>query len=99
MGLTSSDQQQKIMIEGNIMRLDTLSTRGRWCGYQDGFSPMPSANSIITYDRYVIKDTNMDVSVTPLDITTGVFTVPMTGTYRINFGIITIGNRNIQNRV
>ena len=32
--LMSSDEQQEIMIEDNIQRLDTLSTRGRWCGYQ-----------------------------------------------------------------
>ena len=48
--LTSSDEQQNIMIEGNIMRLDTLSTRGRWCGYQDAPGDN-AANSIIYYDR------------------------------------------------
>ena len=66
--LTSSDEKQEIKIEDNIQRLDTLSTRGRWCGYQDGWS---ADNSIITYDSYFFTDTNMNVSVTPLDITTG----------------------------
>ena len=67
--LMSSDEQQEIMIEDNIQRLDTLSTRGRWCGYQNEWS---TDNSIITYDSYFFTDTNMDVSVTPLDITTGI---------------------------
>ena len=72
--LVSSDQQQGIMIEDNIQRLDTLSTRGRWCGYQDSWS---IDNSIIRYNhynrynRYFFTDTNMNVSMTPLDITTG----------------------------
>ena len=67
--LNSTDEQQGIMIEDNIQRLDTLSTRGRWCGYQDVWG---TDHSIITYDRYFFTDTNMDVSVTPLDITTGI---------------------------
>ena len=71
--LASSDQQE-IKIEDNIQRLDTLSTRGRWCGYQDSWS---IDNSIIRYNhynrynRYFFTDTNMNVSMTPLDITTG----------------------------
>ena len=68
--LTSSDQQQETHIEDNIQRLDTLSTRGRWCGIQDSWF---TVNSTITYDRiFTSSDTNMDVSVTPLDITTGI---------------------------
>ena len=43
--LMSSDEQQEIMIEDNIKRLDTLSTRGRWCGYKYDWS---TANSIIS---------------------------------------------------
>ena len=46
----------------------TLSTRGRWCGQKFSWD---FDNSIITYDSMVHHDTNMDVSVTPLDITTG----------------------------
>ena len=67
--LMSSDEQQEIMIEDNVQRLDTLSTRGRWCGYKEDWV---TDHSIITYDRYFFTDTNMDVSVTPLDITTGI---------------------------
>ena len=73
--LNSTDEQQEIMIEDNIQRLDTLSTRGRWCGYQDSWS---IDNSIIRYNRYsrynryFFTDTNMDVSVTPLDINSGI---------------------------
>ena len=30
--LMFSDEQHETLIEDNIKRLDTLSTRGRWCG-------------------------------------------------------------------
>ena len=66
--LMSSDEQQGIMIEDNIQRLDTLSTRGRWCGYQDVWD---SAWSYISYQKLFLNDTNMDVSMTPLDINSG----------------------------
>ena len=66
--LNSTDEKQEIKIEDNIQRLDTLSTRGRWCGYQDEWT----ADSIITYDSIFFTDTNMDVSVTPLDINSGI---------------------------
>ena len=46
--LMSSDEQQGIMIEDNIQRLDTLSTRGRWCGYQDVWD---SGWSYISYQQ------------------------------------------------
>ena len=67
--LNSTDEQQEIIIEDNIQRLDTLSTRGRWCGYKEDWV---TDHSIITYDRYFFTDTNMDVSVTPLDINSGI---------------------------
>ena len=67
--LASTDEQQGIMIEDNIQRLDTLSTRGRWCGYKYEWS---TDNSIITYDSYFFTDTNMNVSGTPLDINSGI---------------------------
>ena len=70
--LTCSDQQQdtwiedlmfsdeqETLIEDNIKRLDTLSTRGRWCGYKNDWT---ADNSIITYDSYFFTDTNMNVS-------------------------------------
>ena len=66
--LMSSDEQQGIMIEDNIQRLDTLSTRGRWCGYQDVWD---SGWSYISYQKLFLNDTNMDVSMTPLDINSG----------------------------
>ena len=49
--------------------VDTLSTRGRWCGNKNSWEDI--FPSIITYDSMVYHDTNLDVSVTPLDITTG----------------------------
>ena len=66
--LTSSDQQQETLIEDNIRRLDTLSIRGRWCGYQDHWT---ADNSIISYDSMFFMDTNMNLTETPLDLNTG----------------------------
>ena len=66
--LMSSDQQQETMIEDNIQRLDTLSTRGRWCGYQDDWYP---DNSVFSYIRMFFSDSNMNLTETPLDLNTG----------------------------
>ena len=66
--LVSSDQQQETLIEDNIRRLDTLSIRGRWCGYQDHWT---ADNSIISYDSMFFMDTNMNLTETPLDLNTG----------------------------
>ena len=68
--LTSSDQQQNIVIEGNIMRLDSLSTRGRWCGYQSSWN-YQKGQSTILYEELYFSDTNMDVSPSPLSLLTG----------------------------
>ena len=71
--LASSDQQQEIEIEGNIMRLDALSTRGRWCGWCEEWTDTDwtdSGMSIIKYDG-MTEDTNMNVSPSPLNIDTG----------------------------
>ena len=68
--LTSSDQQQNIVIEGNIMRLDSLSTRGRWCGYQSSWD-YDKGQSTILYEELYFSDTNMDVSPSPLNLLTG----------------------------
>ena len=48
--------------------VSSLSRRGRWCGNRNVWNIFLS---IITYDSMVHHDTNLDVSVTPLDITTG----------------------------
>ena len=64
----SLSQQQKTMTEDIIQRLDTLSTRGRWCGYQDDWYP---DNSVFSYIRMFFSDSNMNLTETPLDLNTG----------------------------
>ena len=75
--LTSSVQAQGSQVEENTQRLDTisdevstLSIHGAWCGYQDEWR----YKSIITYDTIKFKETNMDITGTPLDIRSGKFT-------------------------
>ena len=66
--LTSAVQKQETKIEERLQRLGDISTRGRWCGYQDHWT----ANlSIITYTSLTFSDTNMDLSETPFDINSG----------------------------
>ena len=61
-------QQQGTKTEDIIQRLDTLSTRGRWCGYQDDWYP---DNSVFSYIRMFFSDSNMNLTETPLDLNTG----------------------------
>ena len=66
--LTSAVQKQEAKIEDNLQRLGDISTRGRWCAYQDHWT----ANlSIITYTSLTFSDTNMDLFETPFDINSG----------------------------
>ena len=76
--LTSSVQSQESQVEENTQRLDTisdevstLSIHGAWCGYQDEWR----YKSIITYDTIKFKETNMDITGTPLDILSGKYNV------------------------
>ena len=59
--LTSSDHHQDSLIQ-------SLGMRGTWCGHQDIWT---TDNSIITYDKLTLSDTNMNFTGTPLDINTG----------------------------
>ena len=59
--LTLSDQQQAAQIQ-------SLGTRGTWCGYQDVWSPRYDT---ITYDSLTFSDSNMNTG-TPLNINTGI---------------------------
>ena len=66
--LKASDEQQETRIEDNIKILDSLKTRGTWCGYQNGWDTVGT----ITYDRLTFSDTNINNGTpTPLDILTG----------------------------
>ena len=59
--LTSSDQLQNSQIE-------SLGTRGTWCGYQSGWTTVGTIN----YDSLTFSDSNMmEITGTPLDINTG----------------------------
>ena len=72
--LTSTVQRQEAKIEDNTQRLGDISTRGRWCGYQEYWT----ANlSIITYTSLTFSETNMDISDTPFDINSGIRTLSL----------------------
>merc|ERR1711860_392085 len=75
--LITSYQQQEFQIE-------SLGARGTWCGYQDGSW---SKVGTITYDRLTYSDSNLNVTGTPLDIDTGIFTVPVSGAWRVSFSM------------
>ena len=60
--LSSSDQQQAAKIQA-------IGLRGSWCAYNDG--PWTKGNTVITYDGLTYKDTNMEITGTPLDFKTG----------------------------
>merc|ERR1711860_308493 len=72
--LITSYQQQEFQIE-------SLGARGTWCGNQDGSW---SKVGTITYDRLTYSDSNMNITGTPLDINTGIFTVPVSGAWRLS---------------
>lgn len=59
--LTSSDQQQAAQIT-------SLVTRGTWCAYKYRWN---TSDSIITYEDLTYSDSNMNITETPLDISTG----------------------------
>ena len=65
--LTSSNQKQEILIENNMQRLNKISKRAKWCGYQNDVE----RNSIIQYDYIYYTNSNLDIMKTPLDIKTG----------------------------
>ena len=69
-----TENQRKVLlveldVEENTNRLETISTKGRWCGFSNG--GWHADNVVISYDKLSFSDTNMDISRTPLDITTG----------------------------
>ena len=66
--LTSSVQQQETINEDIIKRLDTISTKGRWCGYQGNWK---THETVIKYDKTLFSNTNKAITETPLNINTG----------------------------
>jgi len=67
-------------------RLDNMTVRGRWCATRKKWT----TEGQITYDKIFFSDTNMDITVTPLNINSGIFVVPATGTWRVNYSIFSI---------
>ena len=67
LNLQASDQQQETRIVDNIKKLKSVSTHGKWCGYQSQWN---TANSIITYDSLKYSSSNMNIR-TPLNINRG----------------------------
>merc|ERR1711971_140108 len=87
--LTSSVQQQAAQIK-------SVSTYGKWCGFQSGWS---TSNSIITYQSLKFARTNMGITGTPLNINTGVFTVPVAGVWRVTYSLFSRVHSNEDNQV
>jgi len=82
------------MLEDYIHTQDVNSVRGGWCAFKNIWK---TDNSIIKYDRLTFEDTNMDTTHTgtPLNIDTGVFTVPKSGVWRVSYSLKTvIGNHS-----
>ena len=62
--LSASDQSQGTRLD----TLDTRTTGGTWCAYQNG--PVTSTGTI-RYDRLTFSNTNLAISGTPLSYRTG----------------------------
>ena len=52
-----------------------------------------------TYDSLTYNDTNMEIFGTPLDINTGIFTVPVSGAWRVTFSMGSVVWRDQGNMV
>jgi len=74
--LTSSNQQQ-------TMQIESLGARSHWCGYQNLWTSVGT----ITYNNIFFSDSNMNITADPLDINTGIFTVPVSGAWRLSFSM------------
>jgi len=66
-------------------RLDNISVRGRWCATRGKWT---ASEQTITYDKLFFSDTNMKITQPPFDIKSGIFVVPATGTWRVNYSIL-----------
>ena len=66
--ISSTNQKQDILINNNMQRLNAISKRAQWCGYQNEWS---SENSVIQYEKVSYNNTNMDITGKPLDINSG----------------------------
>jgi len=92
-------EQQKIRLEQNEMKMEQQKIRlelqkGVWCGYKDKWN---TANAKISYNRIMHSSTNMKNPGIGLNTQSGVFTVPVTGVWRVSFSVqstVTTEQRN-----
>jgi len=71
-------------VERNSADITTLATFGTWCGEQDRWNTVGT----ITYDSLTFSaSNNMNYASTPLDINTGIFTVPVSGAWRLTYSL------------
>lgn len=82
LSLFSADEQQAAQIK-------LLATRGTWCGYKYTWD---SGGTINHYGHLTFSDSNMDINGTPLDINTGIFTVPLTGFWKVTYSMESVVN-------
>ena len=66
--IINSNQKQEILINNNMQRLNNLSKRAQWGGFQNEGS---SEQSVVNYDKISYSNTNMNIAGTPLDIKSG----------------------------
>ncbi len=67
--LTSSDQQQTVQIESLSSQIDLLGAMGHWCAAR--FNSWGAVGTI-PYDTITFSDSNLNITGTPLDISTGI---------------------------
>jgi len=68
----------------NFADITTLGTRGIWCAFKYG--PWTTGGTI-TYDSITFADSNLDITEIPLNIETGIFTVPISGDWRVSYSV------------
>jgi len=71
-------------VERNTADITTLAVMGHWCAAQHDWTTLGTIN----YDSLTFSASkNMNIDTTPLDITTGIFTVPVSGAWRMSFSL------------
>jgi len=87
-GDVSAVQDDVVVVAGDVERnsadITTLATFGTWCGEQYRWATVGT----ITYDSITFSaSNNMNIGATPLDINTGIFTVPVSGAWRVTYSM------------
>jgi len=82
-------KQQKMDMEQNKVKMEQQKIRlelqkGVWCGYKGQWN---TGNAKIPYDKLLHSSTNIENPGIGLDTLSGVFTVPVTGVWRVSFSL------------